>query len=49
MKVGDNVSCGAQFGIINEFEKDKEYNDYEPQKYNCISIDDDILNAWWNE
>jgi hypothetical protein len=26
-----------------------DYSDYEPQKYNCVAIDDDILNDWWNE
>ena len=51
MKGGDNVACVAQFGIINEFEKDKDYNyiDYEPLKYNCVAIQDDILNDWWND
>lgn len=44
------MPCVAQFGIIDEFEKDKDYSsEYEPQKYNCIAIDDDILNDWWNE
>lgn len=44
------MTCVAQFGIIDEFEKDKDYSsEYEPQKYNCIAIDDDILNDWWNE
>lgn len=49
-KVGDNVACIAEFGIIDEFEKDKDYSvEYEPQKYNCIAIDDNILNDWWTE
>lgn len=43
------MPCVAEFGIIDEFEKDKEYLDYEPQKYNCVAIDDDILNDWWND
>ena len=44
------MACVAEFGIINEFEKDKDYSSkYEPQKYNCIAINDDILNDWWNE
>jgi len=43
------MPCVAEFGIIDEFEKDKDYSCYEPQKYNCIAIDDDILNDWWNE
>lgn len=44
------MPCIAEFGIIDEFEKDKDYSlEYEPQKYNCIAIDDNILNDWWNE
>ncbi|WXR63094.1 hypothetical protein WG909_08195 [Peptostreptococcaceae bacterium AGR-M142] len=38
----------CEFGIIEEFKEDEEYF-YEPQKYNCISINDDILNDWWDE
>lgn len=48
-KVGEYMSCVAQFGIIDEFEKDKDYSCYEPQKYSCVDINDDILNDWWNE
>lgn len=48
-KVSDDMPCVAEFGIIDKFEKDKEYLDYEPQKYNCVAIDDDILNDWWND
>ncbi|NRT79833.1 hypothetical protein [Clostridium beijerinckii] len=43
------MPCVAEFGIIDEFEKDKDYSFYEPKKYNCIAIDDDILSDWWNE
>jgi ubiquinone/menaquinone biosynthesis C-methylase UbiE len=31
------------FGIIDFFEENKWYSDYEPQKYNCISVDDNLL------
>ena len=42
------MPCNAQFGIIDDFDKDKDYGEeYKPQKYNCVSIDDDILNDWW--
>lgn len=41
------MSCIAEFGIIDNFEKNKEYSEYEPQKYNCIGINDDFLNDWW--
>ena len=44
------MPCVAEFGIIEEFEKNKDYStEYEPQKYNCVAIDDDILNDWWEE
>lgn len=44
------MACVAEFGIIDEFEKDKDYSsEYEPEKYNCVAIDDDILDDWWNE
>ena len=33
-----------EFGIMqNAPEKGRRYDDYEPQKYNCISVDDDYL------
>ena len=39
------MPCVAEFGIIEEFEKDKDYSsEYEPQKYNCVAIDDGIIN-----
>ncbi len=31
------------FGIIDFFEGNKWYSEYEPEKYNCISVDDDVL------
>lgn len=31
------------FGIIDSFKENKWYSDYEPEKYNCISVDDDLL------
>ena len=48
-KAGDNMACVAQFGIIDKFQKDKDYSDYDPHKYNCVAIDDDVLDDWWNE
>lgn len=41
------MPCVAQFGIIDQFEKGKDYSDYEPDKYDCVAIDDDFLNDWW--
>ncbi|MBC8063026.1 MAG: hypothetical protein H7Y18_20535 [Clostridiaceae bacterium] len=43
------MACVARFGIIDEFEKNKDYSEYEPQKYNCVAIEDIILNDWWSE
>ena len=31
------------FGIIEKFEDDKWYSDYEPEKYNCISFSDYLI------
>lgn len=30
------------FGIIDSFKENKWYSDYEPEKYNFISADDDL-------
>ena len=38
----------AEFGIIKDFDKKKDYTGYYPEKYNCVAIDDDLyLNDWW--
>lgn len=38
----------AEFGIIPEILTNEIYTNYEPQKYNCIKIDDDLyINDWW--
>ena len=31
-----------EFGIIPEISTNEAYTNYEPQKYNCIKIDDDL-------
>ncbi|RKD22386.1 hypothetical protein SAMN02745883_00771 [Caminicella sporogenes DSM 14501] len=39
-----------EFGIIDKIDKNKEYIKYEPEKYNCVTIDDDIyIDDWWEE
>ncbi|WP_053957256.1 hypothetical protein [Inediibacterium massiliense] len=43
------MACVAEFGIVDNFDQNKDYSEYEPQKYNCIAIEDDIINNWWNE
>lgn len=40
---GENLSGTHEFGIMDYVEKDKEYVDYEPEKYNCIVVDDDLF------
>jgi len=32
-----------EFGIIDSFEENKWYSNYEPEKYNCIPVSDDIF------
>ena len=37
----------TQFGIIDEIDYSKDYSEYEPDKYNCVYIDDEIyINDW---
>jgi len=38
MLAGGNVSAGHEFGIIDTFEEDKWYSNYEPEKYMEFSI-----------
>ena len=37
------MPCVHEFGILTDFDSQKDYNDYDPQEYNCISVDDDII------
>lgn len=37
----------AEFGIIDCIEPDKDYSKYEPEKYNCVSVNDCYLDDWW--
>jgi hypothetical protein len=39
---GDTVAK-HEFGIIDSFEENKWYSEYEPEKYNCISVNDDLI------
>jgi hypothetical protein len=32
-----------EFGLIDQFEENKWYDKYEPQKYHCVSVDMDIM------
>jgi hypothetical protein len=33
-----------EFGIIDDFNIRKDYGYYAPKEYNCISVDDDLIN-----
>lgn len=33
-----------EFGIINDFNTQKDYGDYAPEEYNCITVDDELIN-----
>lgn len=44
------MPCVAEFGIIHNFHKDKDYGgSYEPKTYDCVAIDDALLDDWWHE
>jgi len=40
---GDDGLAKHEFGIADSFEENKWYSDYEPEKYNCISVSDDMV------
>ncbi|WP_029098121.1 hypothetical protein [Brevibacillus thermoruber] len=37
------MPCTHEFGILDEVDKRTVFS-YEPHKYNCISVDDDLIN-----
>lgn len=37
------MPCVHEFGILDDLDKQKNYIHYEPHKYNCICVDDDII------
>lgn len=37
-----------EFGIINDFNTQKDYGYYAPEEYNCISVDDETINELSN-
>jgi len=39
----------TEFGIIDEIDYSKDYGVYEPEKYGCVYIGDDIyIDDWWD-
>lgn len=43
------MPCVHEFWVIHDFNNQKENIDYEPPKYNCVSIDDDIIHCLWEQ
>lgn len=39
------MPCVHEFAIIDEFDKQKSYLDYESHKFNCILVDDEIIDS----
>lgn len=40
----------TEFGIIDDFNKRGDYIKYEPERYNCVEIDDSIyINDWQHQ
>ncbi|BCS81625.1 hypothetical protein [Anaerocellum diazotrophicum] len=37
----------CEFGIIDEIDRNKYYGEYEPEKYDCIYVDSDVVLDWW--
>ena len=39
----------TEFGIIEDIRETQEYS-YDPKKYQCVCIDDDLyIDDWWNK
>lgn len=39
----------AEFGIISDFYRKKNYTGYFSKKYNCVAINDMFLDDWWSD
>ena len=37
------MPCVHEFGILDDNDRQENYIDYDPEKYNCISVHDDII------
>lgn len=40
-----SVPLVHEFGIIESFDHKESYNEYNPQKYACISVDDERISS----
>jgi len=43
------MPCIHQFGIIPQLDPDYDYQQYEPEKYDMVVVDDDLLESWYPE
>jgi hypothetical protein len=39
------MPCVHEFGVIDNLDVTYNYEEYNPQKFTCISVDDDIINS----
>ena len=37
----------TEFGIIDNFQPDQKYTAYETEKYQCVAINDECIDDWW--
>ncbi|QTD40120.1 short-chain dehydrogenase [Sporosarcina sp. Te-1] len=37
------MACVHEFGILLDGDKQIEYVDYDPKRYDCITVDDDLI------
>lgn len=42
------MPCVHDFGIIDHFDPQNDYEGYTPELYGCVSVDDDYLDDWWD-
>lgn len=35
-----------EFGIIEEWDENTRYNEYAPEKYGCVEVEDEVVSGW---
>ncbi len=35
-----------EFGIIEELDERERYNEYNPEKYGCVEVEDEVVSGW---
>lgn len=35
-----------EFGIIVEWDENTRYNEYAPEKYGCVEVEDEVVSGW---